>query len=360
MRATRGFIAASLLLVLAACATTPPPRPALPPPHPRHRPVPPPPPRPAPLPTPGPPVSWSTLPGWSGEDHLAALAAVAAACKVKPAASRDACSALAREAPSEDAEARRFIELWFRVRAEPGEGLLTAYYTPVYDARRSPRAPFTAALRPTPSDPGLLIASRSAIEAAPADDALAWLKPEDLFFLQIQGSAVLNFPGGERAKAGFASSNGQPFVALARVMRDQGLITDAGSSASAIHAWLADHRGSEADAVMDENPRYVFFRLRPDDGASPAGAGGVSLPPGRAVAVDPAFHAMGALLWIEAADPRLTGAKPAYRRLVAALDVGSAIKGEIRADLYTGQGDDAGDEAGHVRHRLTIYRLEPR
>ena len=210
------------------------------------------------------------------------------------------------------------------------------------------------------SGPGLLIADRSVIEAAPADDALVWMRPEDLFFLQIQGSAVLDLPGGERVKAGFAAANGQTFVPLARVMRDQGLITDAGSSAGAIHAWLAAHRGPEADAAMDLNPRYVFFRIHPDDGAAPAGAAGVVLPPGRAVAVDPAFHAMGELLWIEASDPRLTGARPAYRRLVAALDVGSAIKGEVRADLYVGQGEDAGEEAGHVRHRLTIYRLEPR
>ena len=356
MRVLGGFIAAGLLLALAACATTPPPPRPVPSPH---RPAPPPS-RPAVPPPESPPVSWSTLPGWGPEDHLAALAAVAAACRVKPRPSADACADLAREPISDDGEARRFIERWFVLRAEPGEGLLTAYYTPVYEARRAPRPPFTAPLRPPPSDPGLLIAERSVIEAAPADDALAWLRPEDLFFLQIQGSAVLDLPGGERAKAGFAASNGQTFVPLARPMREQGLITDAGSSAGAIHAWLADHRGPEADAVMDLNPRYVFFRLTRDDGAAPPGAAGVALPPGRAVAVDPAFHPMGELLWIEAADPRLTGAKPAYRRLVAALDIGSAIKGEVRADLYTGQGDEAGDEAGHVRHRLTIYRLAPR
>ena len=355
----RGFFAAGLLLALAACATTPAPPPR---PYPPRSPVPPPrpppePPRPAP---PAPRVSWSTLPGWGGEDHLAALAAISAACRVKPSRIADACAALAQNPPSSDAEARGFVELWFALRAEPDEGLLTAYYTPTYEARRSPKPPFTAPLRPTPSDPGLLIAERSVIEAAPADDALLWMRPEDLFFLQIQGSAVLDLPGGERVKAGFAAANGQTFVGLARVMREQGLITDAGSSASAIHAWLAAHRGPEADAVMDMNPRYVFFRIRPDDGASPAGAAGVALPPGRAVAVDPAFHAMGELLWIEASDPRLTGARPAYSRLVAALDVGSAIKGEVRADLYVGLGDDAGDEAGHVRHRLTIYRLEPR
>ena len=356
MRGLRGLIAAGTLLVLAACATAPAPRPL--PPHP---------PAPAPRPPetlrpepPSPPVSWSTLPGWGAEDHLAALAAISAACRVKPSRITEACATLVRNPPSDDAGAREFIQRWFALRAVPDEGLLTAYYTPIYEARRSPKPPFTAALRPPPSDPGLLIADRSVIETAPADDALLWMRPEDLFFLQIQGSAVLDLPGGERLKAGFAAANGQAFVPLARVMRDRGLITDAGSSAGAIHAWLADHRGPEADAVMDLNPRYVFFRIRPDDGASPAGAAGVALPPGRAVAVDPAFHAMGELLWIEASDPRLTDARPAYHRLVAALDVGSAIKGEVRADLYAGQGEDAGEEAGHVLHRLVIYRLEPR
>ena len=111
---------------------------------------------------------------------------------------------------------------------------------------------------------------------------------------------------------------------------------------------------------MDQNPRFIFFRLKADDGAPPEGAAGIALPPGRAVAADPAFHPMGELLWIDAADPRLTGARPGYRRVVAALDIGSAIKGEVRADLYVGQGADAGREAGLVRHRLGLYRLVPR
>jgi membrane-bound lytic murein transglycosylase A len=55
----------------------------------------------------------------------------------------------------------------------------------------------------------------------------------------------------------------------------------------------------------------------------------------------------------------LAGAFPSYRRLVTALDVGGAIKGRVRADLYLGQGDRAGVEAGRVRHVLKMYRLTP-
>jgi membrane-bound lytic murein transglycosylase A len=65
-------------------------------------------------------------------------------------------------------------------------------------------------------------------------------------------------------------------------------------------------------------------------------------------------------LFLDAADPRLSGAPSAYRRIVVALDTGSAIKGPARADLYLGQGADAGLQAGLVRHRLILYRLLPR
>jgi membrane-bound lytic murein transglycosylase len=78
---------------------------------------------------------------------------------------------------------------------------------------------------------------------------------------------------------------------------------------------------------MNENTRYIFFAIQPDDDRDPAGAAGVSLPPGRAVAIDPAHHAYGALLWLDARAPVLSGAFPVYRRLVTALDTGSAIRG---------------------------------
>ena len=45
---------------------------------------------------------------------------------------------------------------------------------------------------------------------------------------------------------------------------------------------------------------------------------------------------------------------------MTALDTGGAIKGEVRADLYLGEGTQAGGEAGRVRHTLRLYRLVPR
>jgi membrane-bound lytic murein transglycosylase A len=339
-------LALGLAAVLAGCATTPLPLPPVPPVPPA-----------APV-APATPVAWADLPGWTREDHLAALKAIAAACRLRPsAAMARACDEAVASPPQDDEAARLFIERRFRVARLAGEGLLTAYFTPRYEARHAPEPPFTAPVRPPPAsgDAGL---DRAGIVALPSTDALAWMRPEDLFFLQIQGSGVLTFPDGQASMAAFAGSNGAPFVAIAGTMRRQGLIDE--GSGDGVHAWLAAHRGPDADAVMNQDPRYIFFRLEPDDGAGPTGAAGARLPPGRALAVDPTRHMLGELFWIDASAPALTGAFPTYQRLAVALDTGGAILGDIRADLYIGTGDDAGREAGRVRHRLTLYQVEAR
>jgi membrane-bound lytic murein transglycosylase A len=329
----------------------------------------------------------AALPGWREDDHAAAFAAFRATCSAsKDPAMAAVCRIARAHGALDETAARDFFETRFVAEAEPGEGVLTGYYAPVYDARRAPDAEFSAALRPTPADlkavdaglfdpaeagrrgaaidpgsgPLLPYPDRANIEAQPADAPLAWLRPEDLFFLQIQGSGTLVFDDGRRMKALYAANNGRPFVAIAGAMRERGLLPPDQVSAEAIHAWLAAHRGPEAQALMQLNPRYAFFRLAPDDGRPPVGAAGLPLPAGRAVAVDRLAHPLGELLWIDGRSPLLAGARPLYRRLVVALDAGGAIKGPVRADLYLGEGAEAGAEAGRVRHLLTLYRLVPR
>lgn len=310
------------------------------------------------------------LPGWAAEDHVAALKAVQAACATSRDRSMDeVCRASAALDLMDEDDARVFLEANFRALPVEGAGRLTGYFMPIYEATRAPSGDFTAPVRPRPADlppqdfspsAHAPYAERADIAARPARDALAWMRPEDLFFMQIQGSGVLAFENGAREKAVFAGDNGAPFVGVAAPMRAQGLITDSGGSAEAIHTWLAQHRGEAAEAIMALDPRYVFFSLAGDDGRDPFGAAGQRLIPGRSLAVDPAWHAMGELLWVDGEAPALTGAFPAYRRLGIALDTGGAIKGSARADLYVGRGPAAGLEAGRVRHQLTLWRLVPR
>lgn len=321
-------------------------------------------------------IALSVLPGWATDDHDAAFRAWQATCQVSQEARlAELCGRARSVRDVAPGVGRAFFEAFFQAEGLPGEGILTAYFAPVYPARRSPDDEFSAPVRPRPEDlraeAGAVVQvqadgstaaypDRAAIEARPADRALAWMRAEDLFFLQVQGSGVLVFEDGRRLKALYAAHNGRPFVGVANPMRDRGLLARDNTSGDAIRAWLAAHRGLEADAIMRLNPRYAFFRLAPDDGQPPVGAAGAPLPRGRAAAIDPAFHAMGELLWLDADAPLLNGAFPTYRRLVTSLDTGGAIKGRVRADLYLGEGDAAGVEAGRVRHTLRLWRLVPR
>ena len=367
----RPLAAVALMLLLTACATARDgPLPAEKP----HRTT-----ATRPLPTAEPPqrMAVSDLPGWAREDFDAAFRAFVKTCAaVRQAALTDACQRARSASDLGPGEARTFFETSFEARRYAGEGVLTAYFAPVYPGRRQPDSEFSAPVRAKPddlvvADGGIVLRTlsdgsaepypdRASIEAQPSVNPLAWMRPEELFFLQVQGSGVLVFEDGRRTKVLYAAHNGRPFVGIANPMRDRGLLARDNTSGDAIRNWLAANRGPVADEIMRINPRFAFFRLAPDDGKPPVGAANVPLPTGRAVAVDPGFHAMGELLWIDGEAPLLAGAFPTYRRLVTALDTGGAIKGEVRADLYLGEGAQAGAEAGRVRHTLRLYRLVPR
>lgn len=325
-------------------------------------------PNPTPPPAPSDALSPAVLPGWSQEDHLAAFRAYVDGC----GAARDAVAsrvcgrakAMATTMTITPSQARAFFEASFSAipaRTPDGRpGLLTSYFAPEYPARRRPDAEFSAPVLPKPANPRAA-GDRAYIEsAARPEQALAWMRAEDLFFLQIQGSGYLTFEDGTRGRAAYAADNGKPFVGIARPMARQGLLPQNGTSGDAIRDWLASHRGYEAQAVMALNPRYIFFRLDPDDDGHPAGAAGVPLTERRAIAVDPAHWRYGELVWLEADGGNLRGATASYRGLAMALDTGSAIRGPVRADLYMGRGDRAGAEAGTVRHPLRMWRLVPK
>ena len=129
-----------------------------------------------------------------------------------------------------EGDARAFFETNFRALSMGDPGILTGYFVPEYEASETPSDVFTAPVRPKPANlpaVGGVYADRAAIEASEAPDALAWMRPEDLFFMQIQGSGVLDFPDGHRLKASFAASNGLPFTAIAKPLREQGALTGA-------------------------------------------------------------------------------------------------------------------------------------
>src|SRR6266849_4790905 len=97
----------------------------------------------------------------------------------------------------------------------------------------------------------------------------------------------------------------------------------------------------EGKELRRRNKSFVFFRETGlADHEEPTGAQGISLTPGRSIAVDKNIHVYGTPFFIEA-DLPLDGERSenSLRRLWVAQDTGGAILGPARADLYFGACD---------------------
>jgi membrane-bound lytic murein transglycosylase A len=188
---------------------------------------------------------------------------------------------------------------------------------------------------------------------------LLWLAdPIDAYFLQVQGSGRVDLPDGRVVRVSYAGQNGRRSVLIGKVLAERGDIPLEQISLQSIRAWLVAHP-DKATEVLDQNPSYVFFRevnnLRPDEG--PPGALGVPLTPGRSIAIDRGFLPMGAPVYVATTDPV---SREPLQRLTVAQDVGGAIRGPVRADIFFGWGHDAEDRAGRMREHGTEYVLLPK
>ena len=328
------------------------------------------------------PITVRDLPGW-GEDNLAeALPALRRSCErltVLPPGQvigADGAGGLAadwlapcgalRDVTETDQAARDYFDTWFRPvlvgDGSPASGLFTGYYeAELHGSRyRSPRYRIPLYTRPSFLDTlssSKPFYTRAEIEAGALRGRvpeLLWVDdPVDAHILQIQGSGRIVLDDGSIVRIGYDGSNGYPFVGLGRILREHGKLLPGDTSMQSIREWLKSHP-SEAPALMSENPRYVFFRLMPDKG--PVGAQGVILTPGRSMAVDPRFIPLGVPVWL---DSHMPEGQP-LRRLMVAQDTGSAIKGQVRGDVFWGTGESALDIAGRMKSQGTYYMLLPR
>src|ERR1044072_8359179 len=101
-------------------------------------------------------------------------------------------------------------------------------------------------------------------------------------------------------------------------------------SMQAIRAWLA-RNPDRVDEVLWHNRSYIFFRDAPvaDPQAGPVAAAKVPLLAGRSLAVDRMIHTFGFPFFIRSESlTHLDDARP-FRRLMLALDTGSAIVGPV-------------------------------
>lgn len=182
---------------------------------------------------------------------------------------------------------------------------------------------------------------------------LAYLaSPVDVFMLQVQGSGVLEFQGGERRFIHYAASNGMPYRSMGRWLIERGILKEEQADWPGIRQWARENPGAFEKASA-ENPRYVFFRW---EERGPVGSMGAVLTPFVSVALDPEVYPLSLLCLLDVPLPGAEGMQR-FSGIVLNQDTGSAIGGPFRLDLYCGQGKDAGALAGRLRHRGRLFIL---
>ena len=337
-------------------------------------------------------ASFAELPGWGNDDLKTFIPAFTKSCerilkndpskKLGPLEAagtygdwQPICRSFVKGQPR---DLKSFIELRFRpylVTADgKAEGLFTGYYEASLKGARKPGAPYSTPLYQRPDDlvmvqlgdfrddlKGRRIAGRvidgrlrpfedrpEIVSNPPKDyEPLVWVDDAvDAFFVQIQGSGVVQLNDGSVMRIGYAGQNGHPYYAIGRELIARGALTKETVSLQTIRAWL-EANPSQADEIMNTNASYVFFKELKGEG--PIGGEGLPLTAGRSLAVDRSLLAYGLPLWADIEAP-IEGAGQ-INKLMVAQDTGGAIRGPVRGDVFWGYGDRAETLAGPMKSK---------
>jgi membrane-bound lytic murein transglycosylase A len=336
-------------------------------------------------------MPFEALPGWSRAALEPSLRAFLAGCPRITGAALSRVCALGQAVPkSDEPAARQFFESAFTPYAlvssnGPDTGMITGYFEPIIDGSRWYNAISRYPIFGVPDDlitvdlagvnPELRnlrlrgrvegrrlvpYPTRAEIDARGASypaPVIAWTADAvALFFLQVQGSGQVRLEGGERIRIGYADQNGHPYRSLGRYLVDRGEMPLEQASMQGIQAWAAANPAKLQEA-LNANPSYVFFRELPVTEDGPVGALGVPLTAGYSMAVDRRFVPLGAPVYLSTTYPL---SEERLERLMAAQDVGGAIRGVVRGDFYWGTGPEAGAAAGRMRQQGRTWLLWPR
>ncbi len=338
------------------------------------------------------PAQWSALPGWAHDDLKSVWQTFLQSCTVlrKQALWVDVCGMAASQHNLDNAALRTFFETHFSPfqvvnldRSE--EGMITGYYEPLLKGSRKPSKRYRFPIYAAPDE--LLIIdlsssypdlkelrlrgrldgrkvvpyyTRAEIMNNPQilqGYEFLWVEDEvELFFLHVQGSGRIILDDGEIIKIGYADQNGHPYSSIGKLLVQRGELLLENASMQGIKQW-GQKNPRKLPELLQHNARYVFFRELPSDLSGPIGALGVPLTAGRSIAIDPQSIPQGAPVYLATTWPN---SKKSLNRLMVAQDVGSAIKGGVRADFFWGFGHDAGNQAGKMKQSGKMWILMPK
>lgn len=261
--------------------------------------------------------NFNVLAGWDDADLRPSLLAFRHSCAVflkqnpeknvgsqhislKAKDWQPACRAAMIVDDHSDSSIRDFFESWFKpVAVSNGkltDGLFTGYYAPSVKGSRTHSAQYSIPIY--------------SAQQNKSGKVLAWVaNNKDRKTLQTEGSAVIDMDDGDKVPVEYVKG-----------------------------------------ASFKETTDHEFH-----------GAQDVTLSPGYSMAIDRQWIPLGTPLWLttNVKQDLSQKAKP-FRRLMIAQDIGSAIRGAVRGDLYWGEGKKATAIGSNVRNKGQYWLLLPK
>jgi membrane-bound lytic murein transglycosylase A len=308
---------------------------------------------------PQPASAFDALPGWRSEPVLPGVREYAAGCnRIADRSFASSCAAAARNPPTTEIAARDFLRANFRP-ISLGSDRLTGYFEMTLRGTRTPDAEHRIPVLRAPPSPAQF--SRSEILAGALSGRgleIAYLHSEaDLYWLHLQGSGRLLLPDGRIIRLNTAAVNGRRQTSYDAMFQDLP-IPGHDMSGPSVRAW-GDAHPAEFRRNLAREASYNFFRenLSATSETGPIGNFGRALVPMLSVAADASSTRLGSMLWINGTNPSSHRFLP---HLVIAHDIGPAITGPARLDLFYGWGDEAEQAGGHQYNPEPVWALLPR
>ncbi len=175
----------------------------------------------------------------------------------------------------------------------------------------------------------------------------------DRFFLEIQGSGKVRLQDGKLLNLGYAGQNGRKYYPVGRKLIKDGEVARKDMSLQAIKKWC-DENPTKVDDLLNLNDSKVFFHISKK---TATGSLGVELVAKRNLAVDRSFIPLGFPVFINTTNPINNDN---INSMMVSADTGGAIKGDVRADFFWGNGKEAKLNAGKMAQEGILTILIPK
>jgi len=354
-------------------------------------------------------TTYQQLNAWNHNDPSQAFLAFQASCveilkrdpqsfihikfqKIKTYQWQRICRAASKMHPINPSSSRHFFETWFEpyqlaeMDTHHYQGLFTGYYLPLIQGRLHPNEQFHIPIYALPTNLLKINTASTSSSGKPLirqrknnmlipypirteinqgeihqyAKVLAWSDNAiDVYFAQVQGSAMVELPNKKRFMIGYAGDNGHSYTSIGKLLIIKGEITRENVSMQTIRNWLIRHP-EQANNLMNQNDSYVFFKRLNE--AHPLGTEKIPLTPQHSLAIDNRYIPFGAPIWLDTTIPNYPHEKNLipFQKLLIAQDTGGAIKGVVRGDIYWGAGKKAEFIAGRMNSSGESWILLPR